>query len=315
MDTKKKIIAAALAISLTAGSVLAATGLSVSGAIRKYKAGNYTGCLQDMQTIAKKDPSNAVAHYYIGTSYLKIGMKTEAQKAFERVIDINSVPQLTSLALQANYCISSKASSCKYMTLTSSQINELKQNPTAFYEKLKSGEKLPEVQQESSDIEELIKGRYPSNVHPDALRVIEEERLLREQENVNKSENEDKTVKIASAKPSEKEIVQALETLSEAGFTLQAPVKEESESEMRKAQAETMKRVVEMYRPQMMMPDMAMMNGSNQNNGMNMMNYMMLMQQGEGKTKITPEMAQIMMMNQMSGGLGLGTDGSNMFGF
>ena len=42
---------------------------NLKSGISKYKNGNYTGCLQELYALTKKDPSNAAAYYYMAMAY------------------------------------------------------------------------------------------------------------------------------------------------------------------------------------------------------------------------------------------------------
>lgn len=59
---------------------------TVIDAIKKYKSGNYTGCMQDLKSYIKKDPSNALAHYYLAVSYANLGENSEAIEAYNKVL-------------------------------------------------------------------------------------------------------------------------------------------------------------------------------------------------------------------------------------
>ena len=54
---------------------------NIKSAIAKYKSGNYSGCLQELFSLTKKDPSNAAAYYYMAMAYTHIDMKNDAIEA------------------------------------------------------------------------------------------------------------------------------------------------------------------------------------------------------------------------------------------
>ena len=66
------------------------TNAQIKALIRKYKAKDYVGCVQDSQTLLKKDPSNAAVHYYQGLSLYQLGRTDKAIIAFNAVISLNS---------------------------------------------------------------------------------------------------------------------------------------------------------------------------------------------------------------------------------
>ncbi len=62
-------------------------------AIRMYKTGNYTQCYTTLNNVIKKDPSNAVAYYYLGMTASRIGKKDEAIANYERVLSLTAAGQ------------------------------------------------------------------------------------------------------------------------------------------------------------------------------------------------------------------------------
>lgn len=123
-------------ISLTGVAQAASTAYNakVKTAITKYKARNYTGCIQDLTEVTKHDPSNAVAHYYLANSYMKIGRKDVAIKEFDKVISINSVPVLSAYSLQAKDCISTGI--CTYKRFSNSDAKAYVKDPDGFLQKI-----------------------------------------------------------------------------------------------------------------------------------------------------------------------------------
>ena len=78
---------------------------ALSIAIKKYKVGNYTGCLQDTQMITKKDPSNTVAYYYMAMSYAQAGKKTDAIDSYAKVLSLKPNIRLSEYALKGKRCL------------------------------------------------------------------------------------------------------------------------------------------------------------------------------------------------------------------
>lgn len=217
---------------------------AVRVAINKYKNHDYVGCIQDLEDYTSHDPSNAIAFYYSGIAYMKVGMKDKAVNAFEKVASINTVPILSSYAIQATNCMNSGITPCVYKKYTKNEINEMVEDPGAFFAKKDAepqGEEQSQVDEGDVDIDKLIHGAYPDNIHPDANRTIQETRLLQEQEKVNAELNKkNKSTKtksdateqininerIAAVSPSDKEIADAVRTLNKAGYKFVAPTNE-----------------------------------------------------------------------------------------
>ena len=80
----KKIILI-LSLLVFAQCVYAAPDATVKRAIKKYKAQNYTGCMQDLSEHIKDNPS-ALAYYYLGMSYTQAGRQEQAVEAYDNAI-------------------------------------------------------------------------------------------------------------------------------------------------------------------------------------------------------------------------------------
>ena len=311
-------------------------------AIDKYKAQDYVGCIQDLEEYAQKDPTNAIAYYYTAIAYMKVGMKDKAIENFEKVSMINSVPVLSSYAVQASKCMMEETSPCIYKRYTKDEIAEMVKDPFAFFEKKEleaqqkeSGETKEEEivsEEEMDDIDRLIKGQYPDNVHPDANRIIQETKLIQEQERVNaelnqkggkrkppkKSDASDlKIEKIALGDNlSDKEIADAVRTLNKAGYKFVAPNEQNNSNN----NPNPYKMMSDYYALNQDSAEMAMMFGSNNrrnNDAFNQLLPILLMQEqqnnssdksGNNQRKINPELIKTMMMSSMMGDFDLGYD-------
>lgn len=77
----------------------------VYSGIAKYKKANYTGCMQDMEAALKKNPNDVLAKYYLALTYTRIGLKEDAKKYYQQVIDQNSEKILTKYSQKALVCL------------------------------------------------------------------------------------------------------------------------------------------------------------------------------------------------------------------
>lgn len=332
---------------------------AVRVAINKYKNHDYVGCIQDLEEYSQDDPSNAIAFYYSGIAYMKVGMKDKAVEAFEKVAQINSVPVLSSYAIQATNCMNSNISPCVYKKYSKDEIQEMLVDPGAFFAKKESEpeNKVEETVSVDSDIDKLIHGAYPENIHPDANKVIQETRLIQEQERVNAELNKKtrvapnkkgdassemkNAVKVAKAEPSDKEIADAVRTLSKLGYSFNPPknevggsvgmvaVNEKTTSQNNTNNSNNVnnannnnnfnpyKQMAEYYAMNGDAAQMAMMfgggNNYNRNNSFDMMFPYLLMQQQQKnpdgtQNKVDPELIKTMMMGQMMDNFNLGFD-------
>lgn len=158
----------------------------IQSAIAKYKEKNYLGCISDLKLYNESDQTSAVAWYYLGSSYMNIAMKDDARMAFEKVISLNTVPQLTSYAVQAQLCMDDPTK-CNYQNFSFDEIQKLKENPQNFFNELLNASKIPEVVKDANvvEIDKLIDGSYSGNVHPDAKAFIEQEKIKIQQSKMN----------------------------------------------------------------------------------------------------------------------------------
>lgn len=288
---KKQLICsiALMAVLLQNGaSTLAQTSPALKVAIRKYKAGNFTGCLQDCQNIIQKNPSNSVAHYYMAISYVQAGKKDEAIKSYTKV-----------LSLKPNSTLSDYAKTGKRCLETPDKCN------------LEVDKK-----QELSDIDRLISSPYYSS--PAARKEIEQKHLDSIRSEINGGQElddyrfnklnsiEDKT-NIIAVKPSDEEIEKATRILNDAGIKT---YKEDSTLSATKNAVQNQASTVDMNQYTQMMnqsPEMAELNmlmgnnsqyGNNNNSMMNMLPLMM-MQNKDGAANYSPQLMQAVMMNSM----------------
>ncbi len=156
----------------------------IKDAIEKYKNKNYLGCISDLRMETTKDPTSTISWYYLGNAYMNISMKKEAHDAFDKVVSLNTVPKLTSYALQAKICMENKQR-CQYQDFNAEQIVQLKANPASFLESYFASLSDLNKNQKDLEIERLIKGGYNSKIHPEASKVIMQERTRMEQSRIN----------------------------------------------------------------------------------------------------------------------------------
>ncbi len=234
-------------------------------AVAKYKTGNYSGALQELISITKKDPSNPVVYYYLGMAYTQVGNKDQAIKAYENVIRLNSDDTLTKYATKGRDC-------------------------------LVGG---PTCQEETTDssLEEFVNSPYGNGLSKEINQNIKQQELKRIKDTINKKQIldekdidriQDFDDNTSEVKPSEKvatsdkDILSAIETLKNAGITVtvnpyQQPMMENNEY-----------------------AQLQMLFGNNNNNNNSMMSMLpYLMSQNQSGKNIDPQIFQSMMMNSM----------------
>lgn len=100
---------------------------TMQSAIRKYKARNYTGCLQELYSYVAnpKYKSDAYAYYYMGLAYSKIGETTAAKNCFQKTINCNAKGKLFEAALKGRDCITGGTYCHTPVNPTVNQLNDL----------------------------------------------------------------------------------------------------------------------------------------------------------------------------------------------
>lgn len=254
------------------------TGSPVKIAISKYKRGNYTGCLQDCQAIVQRDPSNALAYYYMGMSYAQAGMKDAAVNSYARVLALNPNPRLLEYATTGKRCLETpdKCHPSDTSQQDQSALDKFIASPTV--DGLSSNVRK-NVQQRSLD---AIKNEINTDKEIDAYDL---KKLNQNEEPVLKSD------KIANDTPSNDEIVAALKVLKKAGLA------DYSQANVNNPYTQT----ANYQNPEQAQLNMLMSSdGKSQNNDamMNMLPFM-LAQNKNGNGNYSPQMMQAVIMNSM----------------
>ncbi len=179
------------ASTINYASAKTTSNTSLASAIKMYKAGNYSQCYVVLNNIVKKDPSNAVAYYYLAMTASQIGKKDEAITNYEKVITLSPNSQVGLYAAKGKLCIESP-DKCHEETAT-------------------------------SDLDEFIKRRFGSGFTEEVRGDFEKqkiENLMREMNRKNDipAERFQEYKDFSGAVPSNDEIVSALRVLQRAGF-------------------------------------------------------------------------------------------------
>ena len=248
---------------------------NLKSAMTKYKAGNYTGCLQELFSLTQKEPSNAMAYYYMAMAYTHIDREADAIEAYEKVLSLNPNEFLAEYALKGRDCLTG--------------------GPACQEE---------EAQEELSDLDKFIQAPYGNGLSPELNEEVKQKELTNIKETINKKEQmeekdidkikkfddkyeslSDEPVKIAQV--SDEEVLKAVQTLKDAG--LNVTVQQEN----------PYAGMTQYQNPQMAEMSM-LLGGNNNNNGNNMMNMLpMLMSQAQKGENIDPRLMQAVMMNSM----------------
>ena len=272
---------------------------NIKSAISKYKKANYSGCLQELFSLTKKDPSNALAYYYMALAYTHVDMKDAAVEAYEKVISLNSDSYLTEYATKGRDCLTD-GPACKEPEETeTSEEGETKAE----------GEKVDEL-------DSFVNAPYGNGLSPQVNKEIRERQLQKIQNTINSkndldskdfqkirdfdnkkdfSSQNDDNIKIA--KVSDEDVLKAIKTLREAGLTVN--VQNEN--------------FYGMYQdPEMAQMSMLLGNNNYNNNGMSNMLPMLMAQSQKGEN-VDPRLMQAMMMNSMMSDFSFNTNNNDRY--
>lgn len=277
-----------------------AKGTSVSNpvriAIKKYKAGNYTGCLQDCLSIVKNDPSNSIVYYYMAMSYVQAGQKDAAVQSYSKVLSLNPNSKLLEYATTGKRCLETP-DKCKLETTpgTTSDMDKFIATPSSdglsntvradFEQKRLDGIRNEINNGKDVDGYELKNFKDYSNHH---------------------SQVEVKNENITQKKPSSDEIIAALKTLNDAGLAAYAQQAQMQQVSPQAQVAENAAPPVNPYAQPIQTPEQSQLNmlmGGNSQSGNNnaMMNMIpfMIAQNKDGTSNYSPQLMQSVIMNSM----------------
>ena len=78
---------------------------SLKPCIQKYKQENYTGAMQDLEELIKKERNNTLAKYYLALCYTRLGYKEEAQTLYNEIVKADDNVALTYYSQKALNCL------------------------------------------------------------------------------------------------------------------------------------------------------------------------------------------------------------------
>lgn len=254
----------------------------VSIAIKKYKAGNYSGCLQDVQSIVKRDPSNSIAYYYMAMSYAQAGKKDEAIGAYQKVLNLRPNAVLFTYATTGKRCLETPDKCHETQELT--EIDKMVASP--YGDGLSDSVKV-QVEKKRLD---LIRNEMNANDEINNYKLKQFKDFTNQRSQAapeNKIVAEDKM-------PTSDEIVAALKVLKKAGLDQSGGYSQMTNPMMVPQNAESAQLS--------MMLGSQNQSGNNNNNMMNMIPFMLAQskngQSGAGNP-YSPQLMQTMMMNSM----------------
>ena len=244
-------------------------------AIAKYKQGNYSGALQELISVSKKDPYNPLVLYYLGMTYSQVGNRQQAINAYESVINMNSNPTLTSYATKGRDCIVG-GPACYEEENQVKVEDDLDRFINSPYGNGLSDELNQQMkEQQLRSIQNRIKTK-------DVLEDTDIDRIHKFDKNKSEADVDNEKIAMADTKDvTNEDVLAAIETLKKAGVTVS----------------------VNPYPNQMPINDeyaqLNMMLGSNNYNNNNSMMNMLPMLMTQNKGQVDPQVIQSMMMSSM----------------
>lgn len=274
---------------------------TMKSAIAKYKNTNYTGCIQELYSILKKDKNNSMAYYYLAMAYIKAGKKDQAQAAYTRVINLNRNDILVDYSIRGIDCLNGAPSCVGGSGADGDDMDKFVSSPygNGFSDQVNTEWRKKQLQYIQNKIN---KG---GTLTPQELQKFNE---LNKSEAVSteKLAFADNGSKKNSEMPSNDEIIDALNVLKRAGLNIstQTPSNTQPLTEQPAMQPQTPVQNPMAYTPDPQYQQMSMMlNGGNNNTPDPMMYMVPYMMNANNGQNIDPKVIQSMMMNSMMNSL------------
>ena len=261
---------------------------NISSAIAKYKNGNYSGCLQELFSLTKKDPSNAMAYYYMAMAFTHVDMQSEAVEAYEKVIALNPNSYLSEYATKGKDCLTG-GPSCLPEGVSAEGQDELDKFVNSSY-----GDGLSKEAESEFKQKQLEKFKNTLNKDKDINKKDIDK--IRDFDNQNQKSSVEENEKVAMA--SDEEILGAIKTLKNAGVNVSLQTNN------------PYAQMAQYQDPQM--AQLSMLLGNNNNsNSMGMLPF--LMSQADSGKNIDPRLMQAMMMNSMMSDFNFNSNNDNRY--
>ncbi len=301
----KNLITKSLIILFALSSVSFASNITLQGAIQKYKSGNYTGCIQDLETYTRNEQSNALAYYYLAIANVQAGRKQNAIQAYDRVLALKPNATLLDYATKGKVCLEEPQFCYKS--------NVMKEEDTELDKFIKDKNQFvyKDAQKEETKKNlDSLKNRINSDEEINRTEFEEYERS---------SNKENKNLKQAKM-PTNDEVVAAIKILNQAGLgslvTQQPAQQSVAQQPQQTEQQRQMLQAMAAIQQNPYGNISAMFGGNNNNNNssnqlMNMLPLIMAQGGQNGQNSMSPEVIQAMMMNAMMPDLNFSSNSDN----
>lgn len=287
---------------------------TMKSAVAKYKKHNYSGCIQELYSILKKEPENSLAYYYLAMAYIKAGKKDQAMAAYQKVLNLNSNDLLVEYATRGKACLNGDASCTGAATGEVDELDAFISSPygNGFSDEFNTDWKKMQLRAIQNKINN---GKTLTPEEVEKMKKLNQSKIF----TTDKLAFADNGSKKNSKMPSNAEVLEALDVLKRAGLNISAETASASEQndtqtstaakeqnfteQAAQAQAQPVQNQM-MYTPDPQIQQMSMMlNGGNTSNPDPMMYMLPYMMNANNGQNIDPKVIQSMMMNSMMNSL------------
>lgn len=263
---------------------------SISIAVKKYKGGNYTGCLQDCKKIVEKKPS-AIAYYYMAMSYVQAEKSQEAIDAYTQALGLHPTAKLAEYATTGKRCLE---------TPDQCNLEPASQDPL-----LDSFIASPTTNSLSDSVKKDFEQKRLNGIKNEINNGRELDDYTFNQLNKSSIEgsSEIDQLKVAQNKPTDDEIKAAMKVLNDAGISPYSNASYMQQYPMADSQN------AELMQLQALMGTNEQQTNNNNNAMMNMLPYM-FSQNKDGTNSYSPQMMQAAILNSMMNNVNYNVDES-----
>ncbi|MBP3925393.1 hypothetical protein J6E39_09185 [bacterium] len=196
-------------------------GANLKSAISKYKKHNYTGCIQELLSLVKKNPSNADAYYYLALAYTQIGDGGSAMAAYDKVISLSRNPGLLEYAKKGKDCLVGGPLCNPIVETASDAVEGASQAETELDRFINA----PYGDGVSPEVNKQLRQKELNSIHnkintKDELNIRDIQQIEEFDKGSDASGEISDGIKIASADVSDEDVLSAIKTLRAAGMTV-----------------------------------------------------------------------------------------------
>jgi len=258
---------------------------NIATVIAQYQKGNYSGALQQVMSVLKRSPSDDLANYYAGLTFIKIGDNSAAGQYFDKVIALSKNQTLVTYATNANDCLTGEGV-CSIGTPDEEFARLARENEAKAKAQPNKDGKPAGASLEQKQLDLL---RQKINTKEGNLNEKEMDYMRK----INSKSRKIMPERLAMV--SDDEVLKAIRTLKEAGVNISV-------------------NPTQSYTPDPQVAEMQMLLGGPQNNNNNnnaMMSMLPYMLEQNGERNIDPQVMQAIIMNSVMPDFGFDYSNNN----